>query len=82
MEMAVESGQPAGQTCVVTLDNRQGKLALPLFFKDVESGLALPFIFKAAESGQPAAGETCLGTPDDRQGFLIIHKNMMVFAFK
>ncbi|KAG5564763.1 hypothetical protein RHGRI_000837 [Rhododendron griersonianum] len=81
MEMAVESGQSAGETCVVTLDNLQGELALPLFFKDVESGLALPLIFKAVESGQPA-GETCLGTPDDLQGPLIIHKNMMVLAFR
>ncbi|KAG5522157.1 hypothetical protein RHGRI_034365 [Rhododendron griersonianum] len=79
MEMAVESGQPAGETCVETPYNLQGKLALPLFFKeDVESGqpdeetyfeggLALPLIFKPVESGQ-LAGETCVGTPDDLEG--------------
>ncbi|XP_058192977.1 probable serine/threonine-protein kinase PBL18 [Rhododendron vialii] len=80
MEMAVESGQPAGETCVETPYNLQGKPALTLFFKeDVESGqsdeetyfedgLELPLIFKPVESGQ-LAGETCVGTPDDLEGF-------------
>ncbi|KAI8528240.1 hypothetical protein RHMOL_Rhmol12G0135200 [Rhododendron molle] len=79
MEMAVESGQPARETCVETPYNLQGKLALPLFFKeDVESGqsdeetyfeggLELPLIFKPVESSQ-LAGETCVGTPDDLEG--------------
>ncbi|KAG5529364.1 hypothetical protein RHGRI_029918 [Rhododendron griersonianum] len=52
MEMAVESGQHAGETCVVTPDNLQGEFNF----------LSLR-MEKAVESSQPA-GETCV-TPDN-----------------
>ncbi|KAF7129382.1 hypothetical protein RHSIM_Rhsim10G0152700 [Rhododendron simsii] len=52
-EKAVESGQPGGETCVVTPDNLQGEFDF-LSLKMEE----------ADESGQ-LAGETCVVTPDN-----------------